>query len=661
MQNRYCRAVLKNAARKFLGSPLTAGVGVATLVFLGMLMLFRGGYLESLELGAYDWLIRLRPTVPVSSERIALITIGESDIRELDQWPVPDGVLAQVLERLSGYQPRAIGLDIYRDVPVPPGREELDAVLTRYPNIVVAMKFGNGGDPGIPPPPILRDTAQVGFNDILVDPGGIVRRGLLFLDVGEASAYSFALRLALLYLKAHGIVERPDPLNPERLRLGLTTIPPFEANDGGYVGADARGYQFLLDFRDSPEVFPRYSLTALRSGEVDPGALRDKIVLIGTTAQSVKDFFYVPRSRGLRIDQEAAGIALHAQMASQLLRFALEGHLPIATLREWQEAVWILLWSLMGALIGLRGLFPTRFSLVAASGLLTLGAAVYVSFLGGWWIPLVSPALAWLLSATLVTAYTASQEKWQRALLMSLFSRYVSSEIADEIWQHREELLSMGRPRSQKLVATVLFTDLQGFTPLAEKLEPRVLMDWLNEYLEAMTPLIAVHGGVVIRFMGDAILAAFGVPIARTTEAEIRRDAINAVQCGLAMERKLVELNHHWQVQDLPVIGMRIGIYTGPMVAGSLGSERMEYTVHGDIVNTAARLESFDKGSFMPDYFHRPCRVLIGEATLAYLDDRFQTDRVGEVRLRGKDRLVGIYQVLCQEGETTVPAQKSTS
>jgi adenylate cyclase len=142
-------------------------------------------------------------------------------------------------------------------------------------------------------------------------------------------------------------------------------------------------------------------------------------------------------------------------------------------------------------------------------------------------------------------------------------------------------------------------------------------------------------------------MAAFGVPVPHATDAEIQRDAINAVQCALAMEQRLIQLNQRWQAQDLPVIGMRIGIYTGSVVAGSLGStDRMEYTVHGDTVNTAERLESFAKHRFAPDPFNRPCRILIGEATLGYLDDRFQMNKMGQVRLRGKNRKVVIYRVL---------------
>jgi adenylate cyclase len=196
------------------------------------------------------------------------------------------------------------------------------------------------------------------------------------------------------------------------------------------------------------------------------------------------------------------------------------------------------------------------------------------------------------------------------------------------------------------LTATVLFTDLMGFTAVAEKRDPQGVMDWLNAYMEAMAQQVIEHGGVIDKYIGDSIMAIFGVPLPRTTEAEISRDALNAVNCALAMETTLMQLNDRWREQDLPTIGMRIGIFTGPLVAGSLGSvQRLEYTVVGDTVNTASRLEGFDKELFAPDYLSHPCRIIIGEATLCRLGDQFEAQKVGEASLKGKDQKITVYCV----------------
>jgi adenylate cyclase len=636
-----------SVVHRLLRSPLVASLLASALLFLGIMGLRRAGCLESLELAAYDWYIRLRPGAAVSDSRIVLVAITERDIRNQGSWPLPDATLAQVLERLTRYRPRAIGLDVYRDIEVPPGRDQLDEILTRNPHIIAGMKLREGESGGIPPPPVLEHTDQVGFVDTLVDRGGIARRGLLFQHDGETALYSFALRLALLYLRAEGIRPQPDASNPEHIRLGRTTVRPLEMNDGGYIGVDADGYQFLLDFKGARGSFLAFSLTALLSGNIDPQAFKDKVVLIGITAESQKDFFYTPYSRGLHINQQMSGIELHAHIVSQLLRFALDGNSPMATVSDGHEAAWILLWSVLGGAVGIGVRSPWRFALSAVSGLLLLGLADYLAFATGWWIPLVPPAMAWLGSATIVTAYMSNQEKHQRALLMQLFSKYVpNKEVAEIIWQQRDQLLDGGRLRPQSLTATVLFTDLMGFTAVAEKRDPQGVMDWLNAFMEAMAQQVIEHGGVIDKYIGDSIMAIFGVPLPRTTEAEISRDALNAVNCALAMETTLIQLNDRWREQDLPTIGMRIGIFTGPLVAGSLGSiQRLEYTVVGDTVNTASRLEGFDKELFAPDYLGRPCRIIIGEATLCRLGDQFEAQKVGEASLKGKDQKITVYCV----------------
>ena len=625
---------------------------IAISVFLIILLLRLTGSLESLELAAYDWAAGLQPESREPDSRIVLITITDEDIRNQGRWPLPDDTIAQALSVLTKHRPRAIGLDIYRDIPIPPGSPDLDGILTGNDRIVAVMKFDTEKTDSIPPPAVLKGTDQVGFADMVVDPGGIVRRGLLFLDDGVNVFYSFALRLALLYLREEGVSPQSDVSHPECIRLGQATIKPFETNDGGYVGTDSRGYQFLLDFTGGRRGFTSYSLTSLLAGDVQPEAIRDKIVLIGVSAQGVKDFFYTPFSRGLRAHQEISGIALHAHIVSQLLRFGLDGSLPVRTAGEPAEGFWIFFWSLTGAIIGLTSRTPWRFLLAVAGGLVVLSLTVYVALFRGWWIPSVPPAMAWLVSAAMVTAHVLKQERGDRALLMQLFSKHVSREVAEAVWRERNQFLEGGRPRPQRLIASVLFTDLIGFTSISEKMDPQALMGWLNEYMEAMAQQVIEHGGVINKYIGDSIMAVFGIPLARKTEVDIAQDAVNAVNSAIAMERKLIQLNSLWDEKDLPGIGMRIGIFTGPLVAGSLGSsKRLEYTVIGDTVNTASRLESFDKGGFDPDLATGPCRILIGEASLDYVGDQFKTERVGRVELKGKGRRLTIYRVISAQGD----------
>jgi adenylate cyclase len=648
-----------SSVAKLLRAPLATGFLVCILVSLAVLGLRRYGGLESLELAAYDWFIRLRPADPQADPRIVLVTITEHDIQTLGSWPLSDDVLAQTLESVARFGPRAIGVDIYRDLAVPPGSERLQNFLHKNGRIIWVSKFGQGKTDGIPPPKALMGTENVGFNDIVVDPGGVVRRGLLFIDDGVTTATAFALRLALLYLQPEGITLQPEPQHPEQLRLGPHTLRPLEAYDGPYAAADTRGYQFLLDFKGWRGALRSVTLTELLSGKIAPEVLRDKIVLVGVTAESVKDHFYTPFSRGLQEDQQTDGVAIHAHIASQLIRLGLGGAAPLKTLNEWQEGIWIVLWATIGALAGFKVRSPWKFSFAVASGLLAIGFFDFIVFLRGWWLPLVPPALAWFIAAVAITAYLSYRETVERAALMQLFSRHVSKEVAEGIWRDREQFLDGQRPRPQQLVATVLFTDLVGFTSVSEKLPPEELMDWLNECMEPMAREVSAHGGVVEQYTGDAIVAIFGVPIARKNEEEISQDAINAVNCALAMETVLQDLNRDWLARHRPTTAMRMGIYTGPMVAGSLGgTDRLEYVVIGDTVNIASRLESFDKDLFARS-LASPCRILIGEATLCRLGQRFLTEKIGQVSLKGKEEKISVYRVVGHATEMSIECKQS--
>lgn len=633
---------MRRLLRSAVLPPLAAGV----LVFLVVLGLRAAGALEPLELAAYDWQIRLRPTAARPAPPIVLVTVTEKDIQQLGTWPLPDAVLARVLQTLVHDGVQAVGVDIYRDIPVPPGHEQLNAVLRGNPQIIATMKFPGAAGPGVAPPPVLKGSDQVGFTDVPVDPDGTVRRGLLFLDDGKNTYYSLALRVALLYLQAHGVAVSGDPDHPRYIRFGRTTIRPFEPNDGGYVRADAGGYQFLLDYRDPPHAFASITLGELLAGRYDPASLKGKIALVGVTAESVKDSFHTPFNAGFGESTPMYGIALHAHIVNQLLRAGMRGDAPVAVINDTEESFWILLWCLLGALLAFKVRSVWRFSLAVASGLALLALGVQGLFLLGWWIPLMPPALGWVGAAGLALAYVSSREKKERSSLMSLFSSYTSAQLAETIWSQRDEFLSGGRPRPQKLTATAFFTDVASFTTVSEKLDPQTLMDWLSEFMEVVTPLVSEHGGVILRFIGDSIMAVFGVPVARAGEAEVAKDAVSAVDCALAIQRRVVEHNRSLEQRGLPLVGMRIGILTGPMVAGSLGSaKRLEYNVHGDTVNTASRLESFDKEGFAPDYFETPCRILLGESTLRLLGDEFRTELVGEARLKGKAEATRIYRV----------------
>jgi adenylate cyclase len=335
---------------------------------------------------------------------------------------------------------------------------------------------------------------------------------------------------------------------------------------------------------------------------------------------------------------------------------ALDGARPLGVFPEFAELAWLALWCALGALAGLTVHGLGRFAALALAGLALNALVAWALFRAGFWLPLFPQSLGWLAAAALVTAYSLHLERTQRGQLMSIFSRYVAADIANDVWSRRAEFLEPGgRPRPQKLVATVLFSDIKGFTAVSEKLEAAGLMEWLNSYMEAMAGLVMKHGGVVDKFIGDAVMAVFGIPVARKSVAEIVGDARSAARCALAMREDLGRFNAEWAAKGLPAIGIRVGIHTGELISGSLGSaERMEYTVIGDTVNTASRLESFKlaPGEAPPGAVAQEadgaCRILVGESTASRLGEGFDLIPVGEVRLKGKEQPVKVYSLVTE-------------
>lgn len=610
------------------------------------------GIFEFLELATYDWSLRLQPLLPESDSRVVLVTISERDIRQMGRWPLTDGIVAQLLEQLTKYQVRAIGLDLYRDFEVPPGHDRLNTMFTSNPNIITVMKFPSGSSPGIPGPNIVRNTDQVGFNDILPDPGGTVRRGLVFLSKGETSATSFGMTLATRYLEYEGVGLRPDESNPEHVKLGEVTLPPFQSNDGGYIQADDSGYQFLIKYHHANAPFQQFSMTNVLKGLIPAGEFRGKIALIGVTAESVKDSFTSPYSMGLNRQQLMPGVEVHAHMVGQFLRMALEGERPIRVLSDWQERGWIAIWCIIGGVTALlvRAFWPFLFIFTGWAAI-QVGIA-YFSIQADLWLTALTPVLGLLATGSLLSTAISKLDRDQRKLLMNLFSKHVSPEVADLIWQQRDQFFQEGRLRTQKQVVTAVFADLEGFTPIAESFAPSQLMDWLNGYMEVMATVVMNHHGVVDDYYGDAIKANFGVPFVRAHDSEIQQDAQNAVRSALEMRSEMVRLNKNLKAQSLPAVRLRIGICTGPVVAGSLGSsQRLKFTTIGDTVNVAARLESLEHPSMDSLKESEPCRILIGETTHAYLNSRWKTEDIGKVELKGKEQPVTVYRVLDYVGE----------
>jgi adenylate cyclase len=621
---------------RFWHKPLIIVLSISLIVWLSLASLRTLGVLQAMELLVYDALFSLRPDSEQDSA-IVLISETEADIKRYG-YPLSDGIFADSLEKLLAAGATVIGVDKYRDIPVPPGTEQLNKVLNSHNNIIWIFFVGDDKQGRIFPPAVLKDSQQIGFNDMVNDPDGVSRRGLLFLDDQGVSHYAFPLRLALKYLATQHIQAKSSEQG--YLKLGNSVFSPLQPTTGSYVNVDTAGYQFLFSYPHLHHAFATFTVSDLMDGKIPQQTLRNKIVLIGAMAPSLSDYKLFPDG------SNHYGVELHAHLTDQIVQTTLYDHPLIWDWSELGEYGWLWLWCLLGSIASFYRGGMMRLSLITVSGLLALLISATLAFQQGLWLPLLSSVLAWLSAIILGVLWFSNLERNDRKQLLRLFEQHVSPQVAATLWEKREQFFSHSGVKPDQLTATVLFTDLTNFTTLAESMTPMDLMNWLNEYMDEMSNIIIAEGGMINKYIGDAIMAVFGVPVKKTDTTGITADALNAVESAVRMGERLQQLNARWQHQGLPLIGMRVGIHTGSLVAGSLGGhQRMEYTVIGDTVNVASRLESFDKMIATPNE-QQLCRILIGEPTWQLIHSHYQTERIGECQLKGKHKLLNIYRVI---------------
>jgi adenylate cyclase len=626
------------ANNKWLNHPIVVCASLGLVSFLLIIGLQSLDIVEGLELRVFDKFLSERPSEMID-KRIVIISETEPDIRRFGH-PLSDQVFADALQKAEDAGARVIGVDKYRDIPTPPGSDNLSNVLKKYENIVWIFFGGDQKQNFVAAPAALEGSiARTAFNNILEDPDGVARRGLLFSDVNGTSYYSFPLLLSVYYLANENMAVQLD--DQQTLNINGVSVPKIDSSFGGYHEADTGGYQIMLDYPALPQSFSIYTLSDLLDNKVPADALKNKIVLFGAMAPSLQDYWLLPN------EVTRFGIEYHGYFISQILNMATKQKQPLRAISDNAEYGWLLFWCLIGSFAGLYRGGILFFVLMLIEFTVLLGSNIFL-LNQGWWLPLIAPLLGWICALFVSVFYFFTQTRAERGQLMKLFERHVSAEVASHLWEVREQFFSKDGIQPDTVTATILFTDLSNFTTISEHMEPLVLMHWLNEYMEEMSQLVMAHGGMIDKYIGDAIMAIFGVPVKRETEEAIANDAKQAVACAIEFGHKLGELNQKWEAQGLPTVTMRTGIFTGTVVAGSFGSsQRMEYTVIGDTVNTASRLESFDKTIAAPTRDH-PCRILIGNLTHHYVQDNYQTEVVGECLLKGKTDMLKIYHIIAK-------------
>jgi adenylate cyclase len=600
-----------------LSSRTTIIAGIAVLlVSLQVLGLWPGMTtpLELMELSAHDTLMRLRPE-PQKSAQIVIVAIDDDSFNWTGyHWPWPRTYLAKIVDRLNQAGAKVIGLDVFLFAPDPdPEGDPALAQAFAQSNAAVGVANILHGESDTEQKPLAlyrKSFTGVGITPTSLDEDAILRSVQVYDRIGTQTYTHWAFEIARLYLG----VPQPGGFSDTGVTFNGQEVPLHQR-------------QMLVNFSGPARTYPTYSAFKVVEGDISADVFKDKIVLIGATSPSLQDLWATPYSASNR----TPGVEVVANTVDTVLT----GHYLNLT-PPWVNLLETLLMALVAAMI-LRLREPLR--IVAA-----LLAGIVIFFALGYWLfafqryvlALVAPGGMLFLGVILPTMGQAVSQELEKRRLRSLFGRFLSSEIIDQMISSSD--LSSLNKRSD---ITVLFSDIRGFTTLSEKLTPEQVVALLNPYLEAMTEIIYRNGGTVDKYEGDAVMAFFGEPVAYPDHA------LRATRTALEMHLSLGGLNKRWHADGiLPSdtdFQIGIGLNSGQAFVGLLGSQqRVNYTAIGDNVNLAARLQDLTKTYRWP--------ILISDAIYQQVKAEFDAEFIDSVVVKGKTEPVSIYKILGRKG-----------
>lgn len=539
---------------------------------------------------------------------VVIVALTEDTLARMPyRSPIDRGFLAELIDTLARGGAAAVGLDVVLDRATEPAKDTaLRRAIRRTDMPVVTIS--------IAPDTPLSDGRRRFLNAFLAD----VRTGDANLS---RDRFDDVIREHVPFHAATGAPSFPAAI---ALALGVP-VPKQPFAIAWRLAAGAR--------HAGPDV-PTYPAEAVAL--LPPAWLKGKVVLIGSLIPGSDEH----RTLASAFGPPSFGVEIHAQVVAQLLDHRAY---PLPAV-PWPELAAVAVLGAAGLAVGF-----TVVGAMAVAGLAVIAVLFIASSLGVYaftatLVPVMAPVVSVSLAGGATRAWRGRADRHDRAALRALFSRFVSEPVVAEIMKDRDLFMAGGRPRPQQLTATVLFADVASFTTICEGLAPEPLIAWLDRYIDAMAAVIMAHDGVLLRFIGDGILAVFGVPVPRRDEAGIAADALNAARCALDMERAMARLNDGWSTEGLPVGGLRVGLHTGPMVAGSLGTgARMEFCLLGDTANVGARLEQLGKDYAEPG--PRYCTIVVGEPTWSRLGGTCPGIRIGEVMLRGRHTAMAAYRI----------------
>lgn len=624
---------------------------IALIVSCAALVLHQTEWIDVVEMKSLDHRFRLYADPAQARSDIVLVTADEPSIKSFGRWPWHRDLHAFAVEFLKAAGAKIIIFDVTFLEP-DNCDPEFDSIFAQSVlaagNVVLADIFVDDSDfpspeflakstvsvqrrPGamsdsynssglkIPIPSLAQSALSLGFVNLTPDRDGTVRRVPLVGRVKDVEVPVLALAAARVLVKVDGL-----EMDSDGIHLGDTLAPL--ASHG----------RMLINWHGTLEgnAYSSYSLGAVvqsalemkneRPPLLDPSVFKDKIVFVATTAAGTYE------TRPTPLSPASPGVLIHMAMLDDLLqgRFmkASPWYLPTLTIfglclmSAWSERFFQSMAAKIGAVAGLAVAY--------------YGFAVLAFTQAQWWVELVLPLGAQGMTFATVTTVDYFTEGQKRRQIRAAFDKYMSAEVVDEIMLNPDAIALGGEKRE----ITVLFADIAGFTDISERLYPEDLVQFLNRYLSAMTNTIRANRGNVNKYLGDGIMAMFGAPLKESNHATL------ACLSALAMQAQLEQLRETWIAEGHPRITARIGISTGSLIVGNVGSsERLEYTIIGDTVNLASRLEGANKPF--------QTRILIGPRTYELAHDDIEARPIGLLRVQGKKEPVFTYELLGQAGQ----------
>jgi adenylate cyclase len=668
--------------------PRFSAFQLGLLITLGMASLYidigQTGLAHYLETKALDLRFRWRGVQSPGSQ-VVMVVIDDASITKLGRWPWSRHRFAALVRRLKAAGASVIAFDLLFTEPeespvhdvlqdvqaafeaLPLSRDDADVdsfyqtlaalaqeadpdrdfahALQEAGNVVLAYAFRltadahrNNGE-SQPPPDYLRHSAYRTLQNETSEATARVPRALeVFPPIPTLALPARSLGHVNVGLDTDGTL-RYDypvvayehlyypslPVQAVRLYLGLA---PEEVKVqfgrglqlGPHLMIANEAMHFLVNYYDSQSRFPIYSMADVLQGRVPEAMLHGKIVLVGSMAVGIGDMYVTPFS------SEFHGLEKQATVIANILQGQfLQRHGSTLLLD-------LICLVLVGLLVGWVGpklpLLPSWLYAIGLGGLYVgLNHLTFAHL--GLWVNLVFPVATVVLTQIACTIHRSLTEERQKRRLRQAFQYYLHPSVVEHVTQHPELLTLGGEVRE----LTVLFSDIQGFTSISEHLTPEALVQLLNEYLSAMTRLVLEENGLLDKYIGDALMAVYGAPLS------LPDHAYRACHTALRMLEQLQSLQPDWRARGFPEIAIRIGINTGPMVVGNMGSDlRFTYTAMGDAVNLGSRLEGVNK-------IYGTC-IIMSEATWEQVKDRIAARELDAVRVEGKNAPVRIFEVV---------------